>query len=139
MVAQEIAGRRVPVEAAYQVGGTGGEMAYGFRVGPYARQADLMIDPLLQSTYLGGTVTDVANAIAIHPTTGDVYVAGQTSSADFPGVAGGAQAAKSTGDDAFVARLTPSLLLTDPIAASSVWDRSDGCFLSSARRRAGGP
>ena len=31
---------------------------------------------LLQSTYLGGSGDDEAHALAIHPTTGEVYVAG---------------------------------------------------------------
>jgi hypothetical protein len=47
---------------------------------------------ILQSTYLGGSNMDEANALAIHPTTGDVYVAGETSSTNFPNRAGGAQA-----------------------------------------------
>jgi secreted PhoX family phosphatase len=44
-----------------------------------------------RATYLGGTSADLIEAIAIHPTTGDVYVAGYTFSSNMPGTAGGAQ------------------------------------------------
>jgi hypothetical protein len=64
---------------------------------------------ILQSTYLGGSGRDEALAIAIHPTTGDVYVAGRTSSTNFPGTTGGAQASNNGGSDAFVAKLNPNL------------------------------
>jgi hypothetical protein len=46
---------------------------------------------ILQSTYLGGSGGDKANAIAIHPTTGEVYVAGVTQSKRFPKTSGGAR------------------------------------------------
>jgi hypothetical protein len=70
--------------------------------------ADLKQNP--QSTYLGGGNSDWANALAIHPTTGEVYVAGCAGSADFPGTAGGAQETYGGWDcDAFVSRLNPSL------------------------------
>ena len=62
-----------------------------------------------QSSYLGGTGADVAYALAIHPGSGEVYVAGETSSTTLPGTVGGAQSAKSTGNDAFVARFSPNL------------------------------
>jgi muconolactone delta-isomerase len=69
----------------------------------------IVIDPILQSTYLGGSGSDEANAIAIHPKTGEVYVAGSTSSSSFPKTTGGAQASKSGGYDAFVVRLNSNL------------------------------
>ncbi|MFZ8859805.1 MAG: hypothetical protein ACO2PP_04810 [Thermocrinis sp.] len=64
---------------------------------------------ILQSTYLGGTGSDGAGLLAIHPKTGDVYVGGSTSSTDFPNTAGGAQTKKQKYDDAFVARLNKEL------------------------------
>ena len=67
----------------------------------------------LQSSYLGGTGGDFATALAIHPASGEVYVAGWTTSTDLPGVAGGAQAVKSTSNDAFVSRLTADLSVSD--------------------------
>jgi hypothetical protein len=57
-------------------------------------------------------VNDYAYALAIHPTTGEVYVAGVTESKDFPKTTGGAQAsygADALTNDAFVARLNKDL------------------------------
>src|SRR5262249_49607619 len=65
---------------------------------------------LIQATYLGGNSGDDASALAIHPATGDVYVAGSTASTNFPGTAGGSQPIFGDGQtDGFVARLTRSL------------------------------
>jgi len=82
---------------------------YGFTVARYDRSLPLVIDPLLQATYLGGSDFDEATALAIHPTTGDLYVAGTTASTNFPGTTGGAQPAKAGSADAFVARLNRAL------------------------------
>jgi hypothetical protein len=62
----------------------------------------------LQSTYLGGSGDDGANALAIAGS-GEVYVAGYTGSTNFPNTAGGAQASNGGGSDAFVARLNAAL------------------------------
>src|SRR5262249_59485924 len=63
-----------------------------------------------QATFLGGTGEDRTMAMRIAPTTGDVYVAGRTSSIDLPGTNGGAQSALPGGvEGGFVARLNASL------------------------------
>ncbi len=67
---------------------------------------------ILQSTYLGGSFVDVAYALAIHPTTGDVYVAGETRSNNFPKATDGAQGSRGGQQDGFVARLTANLAAT---------------------------
>jgi hypothetical protein len=77
---------------------------------------------ILQSTYLGGKDPDVANALAIHPQTGEIYVAGETYSPDFPKTTGGAQANKSKDSEAFVARLNKEL--TQILQASYLGGRS---------------
>ncbi|HET8547352.1 MAG TPA: SBBP repeat-containing protein [Bryobacteraceae bacterium] len=61
---------------------------------------------LLFSTYFGGASTDTAAAIAID-TDGAAFVAGETSSADFPAV-NAFQAANRGGTDAFVAKFMAS-------------------------------
>ena len=107
---QERDGVRREVAVAYRLAGR----EYGFIVGAYDRSVPLVIDPLLQSTYLGGSGNDAALALAIHPTTGDVYMAGSTESTNFPGVAGGVQTMLPSDSvfpirAAFVARLSGDL------------------------------
>jgi muconolactone delta-isomerase len=69
----------------------------------------IVIDPILQSTYLGGIGSDLAYTLAIHPQTGDVYVAGATLSYNFPKTSGGAQVNSGGVQDAFVVRLNKEL------------------------------
>jgi len=56
----------------------------GFHIGEYDVSKPLIIDPVLEfSTYLGGNDHDSIIGIAVDPT-GNIYVAGGTSSTDFP-------------------------------------------------------
>jgi hypothetical protein len=103
---QEKDGQKLPVQASYRLFG---KSRYGFAVQGADPTLPLVIDPILQSTYLGGSNWDGAYALAIHPSTGEVYVAGTTDSTNFPNTSGGAQASKGGGDDAFVARLNATL------------------------------
>jgi hypothetical protein len=96
--------RRVPVRYWAKEG------EYGFRLGAHDPALPVTIDPLLQATYLGGSLNDYAFALAIHPRTREVYVTGRTESLNFPGVAGGPQTGYAGGwDDAFIARFNPTL------------------------------
>ena len=81
----------------------------GGGVDGFVARFDPQLKTLLHATYLGGSNGDEVTGIAIHPVTGDVYVCGFTSSTDFPGTAGGAQAEWAGDNDAFVARLDPML------------------------------
>lgn len=63
----------------------------------------------IRSTYLGGTGRDEAFALAVDEATGDIYVAGKTRSADFPGTSGGALPIHSGGGAGFVARISADL------------------------------
>ena len=87
---------------------------YGLTVGGYDPALPLMIDPLLQATYLGGSnvtniASDTASVIAVHPSTGKIYVGGRTISTDFPGITGGVQETLSGTSDVFLARLNAEL------------------------------
>src|SRR5262249_3487102 len=62
-----------------------------------------------QATYLGGGSVDTAQALAIAPTSGDVYVAALTASTVFPGTTGGPQIAFAGPQDATVARVSAGL------------------------------
>lgn len=103
--------QQVPVSytLATSVTPTPGQVQYGFVLGAYDRSRPLTIDPLLQSTYLGGDGSDTAWALAIHPVSGEVYVAGETSSTDLPGIGGTSQDVKGAAIDAFVSRFNPEL------------------------------
>jgi uncharacterized repeat protein (TIGR02543 family) len=101
---QEKDGKKLPVEVSYKLIG---KNRYSFEVAKADPSLPIVIDPILQSTYLGGSRDEYAYALAIHPTTGDVYVAGGTSSNDFPGTTG--RGSGRTDQDAFVARLSADL------------------------------
>jgi hypothetical protein len=81
---------------------------YTFTLGAYDTTRPLVIDPLLASTYLGGGSYDQINAIAVHPHTGQVYVAGETQSSPFPQSGSGAQPTAS-GYSCFVSRYSADL------------------------------
>lgn len=54
-----------------------------FEVGDYDRTRPLVIDPIIWSTFLGGSGQDFSFSVATDPS-GAVYLTGQTVSADFP-------------------------------------------------------
>ncbi len=87
---------------------------YGFQLGEYDQNSPLWIDPLLQSTYLGGSSFETTRDIAIGPN-GDVYVVGGTLSSDFPLCSASSGFClygadhKFVLEEAFVARMSPDL------------------------------
>ena len=87
----------------------GAQTASGGLEDAFVARLNSSLTTLIQATYLGGSGSESGGALGIHPTSGDVYVAGYTPSADFPGTAGGAQATNGGNEDAFVARLNASL------------------------------
>lgn len=61
-----------------------GQDSIAFEIGDYDTSRELIVDPILSySTYLGGSGIDAANAIAVAPDN-TAFVAGSTSSSDFP-------------------------------------------------------
>ncbi|HWO32433.1 MAG TPA: SBBP repeat-containing protein, partial [Candidatus Acidoferrum sp.] len=83
-----------------------GNKQVGFTLGSYDHTRALVIDPALSySTYLGGSGEDEAFAIAVDAS-GNVYVAGQTASINFPAHAG--TFSTVGGFDAFVTKLNAS-------------------------------
>ena len=104
--------------------------SYGFTLAEYDQNRPLIIDPLIKSSYLGAGGDDYANAVAIHPVTGDVYVAGLTYSNGniFPGAGGGAQSSGGGGfkPDAFISRFNADLttLINSSYLGASRYDNA---------------
>ena len=97
---QEIDGKRVEVAVEYvirdrepssvqQTDTDNGHdsRSYCFTVASYDKSKDLIIDPLLATTFLGGSSYDVGNSLTLD-TSGNVYVTGYTSSTNFPTTSG---------------------------------------------------
>lgn len=126
---QDIGGDRRPVQVAYAVKGK----SYGFHVGSYDHAYPVLIDPLLQATYVGGSGDDGPQTFALGPG-GDVYVAGNTDSTNFPGTAGGAQTGNGGGADAFVVRINSSLtaILRATYLGGSGMDQAFGLTVDGA-------
>ncbi len=104
-VAYQVAenGARVAVDSRYRKNADG---SYGFALGKYDRDRELVIDPVLSySIYLQGSSQDVAQALATDKT-GFLYVAGTTFSTDL-GVKNSIYPNNTGGSDIFVAKIDP--------------------------------
>lgn len=82
-------GRRVNVPVSYRV--LPGGQSFGFDVGHFDAASPLVIDPVLQGTYLGDGASQSIYAMAIDASSGDVLVAGDWEFGTPPKVAGGFQ------------------------------------------------
>jgi hypothetical protein len=80
---------------------------YGFKVGNYDKSRELIIDPMIQSTYLGGNGEDIPYSMAV--VEGAMYIAGSTTSTNFPGSSAGAQPIPAGAHDAFVSLISTDL------------------------------
>lgn len=107
---QEINGKKVDVKVDYRIDNR--TKTYHFALGAYDKTKELWIDPILQSTYIGGSGEDRADdnvgggspkILAIG--SGMVYIAGQTQSDNLPNKVG----SHSGGWDVFVSRITLDL------------------------------
>ncbi|HLP60425.1 MAG TPA: SBBP repeat-containing protein [Candidatus Deferrimicrobium sp.] len=104
-IAFQAAGKEKPVAVAVKFKKIA-ENRYGFEVGNYDKNRELIIDPavLTYSTYLGGKQADVALGVAVD-NNGYTYVTGMTSSTNFP-IKGQYQSNHGAENyDAFVAKL----------------------------------
>ena len=103
---QEVNGKRINVKVKYKILA---ENTYGFEIENYDQNRILIIDPLLTYTTLGTDIGDeYAYAIALD-TNGNVFVAGYTTSTDFPVTNGAYQTSHGGDDDVFIAKLNNDL------------------------------
>jgi len=101
VVYQEKNGTRQEIAAHYAITDPN---RVGFEVAKYDPSRPLYIDPLIYSTYLGGSEADYGQAIALD-SSGYAYVTGQTASTDFPITPGAFQ---TTCCGTFVTKFNPS-------------------------------
>lgn len=88
---------------------------------------------LIYSTFLGGSSSDYGWAVAVD-STGNAYVTGASSSANFPTTFGAAQPTKAGGMDAFVAKLnsTGSALAYSTFLGGSDYQRAYGIAVDAS-------
>ena len=83
-------------------------LTYGFElIGEYDKNQDLIIDPLIYSTYIGGSNDEEGHGIGID-SSGNAYVAGFTHSSNFPNTTGAYDPIHNWVDDIFVFKLDPT-------------------------------
>ncbi|MCM8816201.1 MAG: SBBP repeat-containing protein [Candidatus Omnitrophica bacterium] len=120
---QEIEGKRRYVDVSYKVSGS----RYSFCVARYDKTQPLVIDPLLASTFLGGSNWDEASSIAIDED-GNIFVTGVRESPDFPTTAGAYDTTFNGGyNDVFISKLNNGLtnLLASTFLGGSYWDNAN--------------
>jgi hypothetical protein len=89
------------------------QLKYGFAVASYDKTKDLVIDPLLASTYLGGSSSDYGCSLALD-TSGNVYVAGYTDSTNFPTTNDAYDILFNGSSDVFISKLDSNLSASPP-------------------------
>lgn len=127
---QETAKGRMTVDARYV---SHGDARVTLELGAYDRAKPLIIDPVLAySTFVGGSGNEEGQAIAVDAA-GNAYVAGFTSSADFPAIRA-AQPMLNGLYDVFVTKLDPtgSSFVFSTFLGGSGWERASGVAIDAA-------
>ena len=129
---QERDGKKEYVQVAYYLD----KNIYGFTVGEYDKSLPLIIDPLLASTFIGGSSSDVINSLVIDSDSeGNVYAAGYTYSTDYPTTSGAYDTSYNGGNDVFVSKLDAglsTLLASTFIGGSEDSEEANSLVIDSA-------
>jgi hypothetical protein len=103
---QEKDGKKLPVEVSYKLIG---KNRYSFVVAKADPSLPIVIDPILASTFIGGSARDGAHSIALD-SSGNVYVTGRTFSSNYPTTSGAYDTTYNGGSfDVFVSKLSNNL------------------------------
>ncbi|MHB1042661.1 MAG: DUF7948 domain-containing protein [Eubacteriales bacterium] len=126
---QEKNGQKEYVQVTYHLNNDN----YGFTVENYDKSRQLIIDPLLASTYIGGSSNwDDVRSLALD-STGNVYVAGVTQSADYPTTVGAYDLSINGYIDVFVSKLDANLntLISSTFVGGSKLDGANSLAIDS--------
>ena len=107
-VAYQIAagGARIAIDSRFRRNADG---SYGFALGRYDHQRELVIDPVVTlEQYFAGSSQDIGYAIG-HNARGLLFIAGTTYSSDFPVAGPAAGTTPIGGEDIFLAIIDPTL------------------------------
>jgi Bacterial Ig-like domain (group 3)/Beta-propeller repeat len=129
---QEKNGARQEIAAHYSITDTN---RVGFELANYDASRPLYIDPLLYSTFLGGSdYLDTGYGIAVDGS-GNAYVTGATTSRTFPITSGAYQTSfESQNEDAFVTKISPdgSALVYSTFLGTGTWNWGSGIAVDSS-------
>lgn len=103
---QEINGSVIDIDAAYMIDDN--NLSYGFKLGTYNHDYPLFIDPVLSSSFLGGSGTEEIETIKVI-SDGSVILGGSTSSMNFPVTPGSYDSSHNDTTDIFIARMSKDL------------------------------
>jgi aldose sugar dehydrogenase len=129
VIYQQIDGQRRAVEGRYLLD----KQQVGFEIGPYDRSRALVIDPtLVYATYLGGSGDDLGSSIAVD-SNNNIYIAGTTSSANFPSH-NGAFGTNAGLADIFVTKIDAAgaNIIYSTYVGGSGLDRGDGLTIDNS-------
>lgn len=119
---QWIKGKKHVAKAAYKII-KARKNTYSFAVEDYDPNYELIIDPLIASTFIGDGGNDWGNAIAVDQS-GNVFITGYAWSDNFPTTAGSYSESFNGVKDAYVSKFTNDLstLLVSTFIGGSSWD-----------------
>jgi uncharacterized protein YfiM (DUF2279 family) len=127
-------GDRVPVDSRYAIHGAD-DGGYGFAVGDgYDRSQPLVIDPAIDfSTFVGGTGSDAGRGIDVDGQ-GNLYITGQTASANYPTTTGVFDRGYNNNTDVFVTKLdsSGSTIVYSTFIGGSAFDSGNGIAVDKA-------